>query len=96
MVLCNIALFLSASAFLSGGSFVAFGFVFDVEFDSTVDNCDGKPFIDKFLDISDAEFFRLTDSKLMVNGTLKVLKAYSKDKPIIVIRTFCDFMQSHF
>lgn len=84
MLISIITIFLGASAFLSGRSFIAFGFVFDIEFDSNVDNCGEKPFIDQFMDISDAEFYRLTDSNLMVNGTLKVLKKYSKDKPLVV------------
>lgn len=95
MLLCILTIFLSASVFLSGRSFTVFSFEFDVEFDTNADNCGDKPFIDKFMDISGAEYFRLTDSKLMVNGTLKVLQTYSKDKPIIVKQntSSCDIIK---
>lgn len=63
-----------------------FGFEFEVELDEAFVPCIGKEklFFDTFMDITNAELFKVSEKSLMVNGTVIMLKELPKDKPVTV------------
>lgn len=82
-----LILFASVIVYMTGNGY---GFVFDVEADEEFKPCPGKEnmFIDAFLDISEAELFKVSELKLMINGTFKIIKDVEKNKPLTVTHIF--------
>lgn len=65
---------------------IVFGFIFDVEVEDDMVPCVGKEnlFFTSFMDVTNAELFKISGFKLMANGTIIMLKDLPKDKPITV------------